>query len=89
MTPYQYDLERKIDAAKIYLVHTNMSIGDIAKVLHYADQQYFSSSFKSAVGCSPLEFRKRIRKQTFVNYCDNTNIVCDIFRLKRLSKDVY
>ncbi len=62
MTPYQYYLERKIDAAKMYLMHTNMSIGDIAKVLHYADQQYFSSSFKSAAGCSPLEFRKRIRK---------------------------
>ncbi|MDE6767783.1 MAG: helix-turn-helix transcriptional regulator, partial [Eubacterium sp.] len=62
MTPYQYYLERKIDAAKVYLVHTNMSIGDISKVLHYADQQYFSSSFKNATGYSPLEFRKKARK---------------------------
>ncbi len=62
MTPYQYYLERKIDAAKIYLLHTNMSVGDISKKLHYADQQYFSSSFKNAIGCSPLDFRKRVRK---------------------------
>lgn len=62
ITPYQYYLERKIDASKVYLIHTDMSIGSIAKALHYADQQYFSSSFKAAVGCSPLEFRRRTRK---------------------------
>ncbi|MGN0521066.1 MAG: AraC family transcriptional regulator [Eubacterium sp.] len=62
VTPYQYYLERKIDTAKIYLIHTNMSIGAIAKTLHYADQQYFSSSFKTAVGCSPLEFRRKTRR---------------------------
>lgn len=62
ITPYRYYLDRKIDAAKIYLMHTNISVGDISKILYYADQQYFSSSFKKAVGCSPLEFRKRTRK---------------------------
>lgn len=61
ITPYQYFLERKIDSAKSYLTHTNASIGDIAKLLHYADQQYFSSSFKKAVGCSPLEYRQKSR----------------------------
>lgn len=63
VTPYQYFLDKKIDAAKTYLTHTNSSIGNIAKVLHYADQQYFSSSFKKAVGCSPLEYRRKTRKQ--------------------------
>lgn len=61
ITPYQYFLERKIDSAKSYLTHTNASIGSIAKILHYADQQYFSSSFKKAVGCSPLEYRRKSR----------------------------
>ncbi len=63
ITPYQYFLQKKTDAAKTYLTHTNMSIGDIAKILHYADQQYFSSSFKKAVGFSPLEYRQKTRKQ--------------------------
>lgn len=62
ITPYQYYLERKIDTAKIYLMHTNISVGDISKMLYYADQQYFSTSFKKTVGCSPLEFRRRTRK---------------------------
>lgn len=62
ITPYQYYLDKKIDAAKTYLTHTNVSIGTISKTLHYADQQYFSSSFKKAVGCSPLEYRRKTRK---------------------------
>lgn len=60
-TPYQYFLDRKIDAAKAYLTHTDLSIGNIAKALHYADQQYFSSCFKKAVGCSPTDYRKNTR----------------------------
>lgn len=63
ITPYRYFLERKIDSAKSYLTHTNASIGTIAKILNYADQQYFSSSFKKAVGCSPLEYRKKSRSK--------------------------
>lgn len=62
ITPYQYYLDKKIDAAKTYLTHTNVSIGTISKTLHYADQQYFSSSFKKAAGCSPLEYRRKTRK---------------------------
>lgn len=62
VTPYQYFLDKKIDAAKTYLTHTNLSVGNIANTLHYADQQYFSSSFKKAMGCSPLEYRRKTRK---------------------------
>lgn len=63
VTPYQYFLDKKIDASKTYLTHTNASVGSIAKILNYADQQYFSSSFKKAVGCSPLEYRRKTRKE--------------------------
>lgn len=61
VTPYKYFLNRKIDSAKVYLSHTNMSVFEIAKILHYSDQQYFSVSFKNSVGCSPLEYRRRTR----------------------------
>lgn len=63
VTPYQYFLDKKIDASKTYLTHTNLSIGNIARLLHYADQQYFSTSFKKAVGCSPFEYRHKTRKE--------------------------
>lgn len=62
VTPYQYYMDRKIDAAKMYLMHTNISVGDISKILHYSDQQYFSSCFKRTVGYSPLAFRRLARK---------------------------
>ncbi len=66
VTPYQYFLDKKMDAAKAYLTHTNLSVGNISKTLYYADQQYFSSSFKKAVGCSPLEYRKKTRKKNSI-----------------------
>lgn len=62
LTPYKYFLDKKLDAAKAYLTHTNMSVNSIAETLHYSDQQYFSASFKQATGFSPLEFRKITRK---------------------------
>ncbi len=61
ITPYKYFLDRKIDSAKAYLSHTNMSIFEISNVLHYSDQQYFSVSFKNSVGSSPTEYRRRTR----------------------------
>ena len=61
MTPYKYYLERKIETAKIYLKNTNFSIGEIAARLCFADQQYFSTSFKGIVGYSPNEYRKKLK----------------------------
>ncbi len=61
ITPYQYFIDKKIEAAKSYLAHTNISIGNISKILNYADQQYFSYCFKKAVGISPLAYRKMTR----------------------------
>lgn len=57
-TPYQYYIQKKIELAKDYLKNTSMSIGEIAAALSYSDQQYFSTSFKKIVGCSPAAYRK-------------------------------
>ena len=62
VTPYKYFIERKIDVSKSYLTHSNISIGEIAKLLHYADQQYFSTVFKNSQGISPLKYRRLTRK---------------------------
>ncbi len=62
ITPYKYFIDRKIEVSKSYLTHTNVSIGEIAKLLHYADQQYFSTVFKNSQGISPLKFRRLTRK---------------------------
>ena len=57
MTPYDYLLMKKIEAAKLLLINTNMSIKAIAYKLSFADEHYFSNYFKSRTGNSPSKFR--------------------------------
>lgn len=58
VTPYQYYKESKIALAKEYLINSKMTVGEIAGVLAYADQQYFSYSFKKETGYSPKKYRE-------------------------------
>ncbi len=57
-TPYEYQLDRKITAAKRLLQYTILPVGDISRSLGYLDQHYFSSLFKQKCGISPLKYRK-------------------------------
>ena len=45
--------------AKALLMSSEMSIQEIAEVLHFANQSFFGKYFKHAVGLSPREYRKR------------------------------
>ena len=58
VTPMQYVIERRIGAAKSLLTGTVMPIKEIAALLRYSGTQHFSTSFKSAVGCTPGQYRK-------------------------------
>ena len=58
-TPYTYYREKKIEVAKRYLDNTNLSIGEIAERLNFADGQYFSGCFKELTGMTPSKYRKR------------------------------
>ena len=58
ITPMQYVIERRIGAAKSLLSGTVMPIKEIAALLRYSNTQHFSSSFKSAVGCTPGQYRQ-------------------------------
>ncbi len=64
ITPYRYLLERKIDIAKLYLSNTRYSINEIAHILAFSDQNYFSAQFKKAAGMSPCEYRKSVNTQS-------------------------
>ncbi len=61
VTPYRYFMERKIEAAKLYLINTPLSVGEIAMELNFADSHYFSNCFKKLCGISPKDFRKSNR----------------------------
>ena len=58
ITPVQYLISRKISIAKSLLTGTVMPIKEIAALLKYSNTQHFSSSFKSAVGCTPNKYRQ-------------------------------
>ena len=57
-TPYEYQIDRKITAAKRLLQYTQLSVGEISQRLGYSDQHYFSNLFKKKCGMSPLQYRK-------------------------------
>lgn len=57
VTPYEYLLGLKIDAAKILLRNTHMSVKEIAERVCIADQHYFSTLFLSRVGMRPRDYR--------------------------------
>lgn len=61
ITPYAYQLERKIQTAKSLLADTDLSVGEIAEKLGYTDIHYFSNLFQKKCGCRPTEYRKSRR----------------------------
>ncbi len=59
LTPYAYYRDKKIQVAKRYLDNTNLSIGEIASRLHFADSRYFAGCFKQVAGITPSAYRRR------------------------------
>jgi len=43
---------------KRLLIHTEMTVTEIADFLNFTDQSYFTKYFKKACGVSPLQYRK-------------------------------
>ncbi|MBN2712408.1 MAG: helix-turn-helix domain-containing protein [Planctomycetes bacterium] len=58
VTPYSFLYQKRIELSKHLLLNTDCMISDIANSLQFADQFYFSTAFKKAVGCSPSEYQK-------------------------------
>ena len=58
ITPYQYVLECKTEAAKSLLRNTNLSLAAIAEQLCFPDEHYFSNLFLQKVGMRPAAYRK-------------------------------
>jgi AraC-like DNA-binding protein len=57
-TPGQYLIDRRVSIAQSLLTSTIMPIKEISSLLRYSNTQHFSSSFKSAVGCTPGKYRQ-------------------------------
>ena len=55
----EYLLRRRVDAAAELLLHTDLTVSEIAERVGYADYTQFSRLFRLKKGCSPLQFRKQ------------------------------
>lgn len=56
--PVEYLVNLRIERAKYYLVHTNMSVMDVCVALGY-DPSYFSRLFKRHTGSTPGQYSQR------------------------------
>lgn len=61
-SPINYLNKKKIDESKLLLETTNYSIADIAKLIGFSSQSYFSQSFKKHTYMTPNEYRHSIRQ---------------------------
>ena len=59
MSPVQYVTHLRIEKAKNILQTSNLMISEVASISGFTDQYYFSREFKSVVGISPTEYKKR------------------------------
>lgn len=60
-SPIEYFNQLKVQKACQYISFTTMSIKSIALTLGIKDQYYFSRMFTKLMGCSPNEYRKKVK----------------------------
>ena len=58
-TPYDYQINNKIQVARSLLQHTKKSVSEIAEFIGCQNPHYFASMFKTRVGITPTEYRKQ------------------------------
>lgn len=63
-SPAQYQLEIKIQKSKEFLNSSPMSIKEISYKLNFLNASYFVTFFKSKVGMSPTDYRKKVHDKT-------------------------
>lgn len=59
-TPCEFRMGKKMEQARTLLLHSNLSVKEIAERLGFSSQYHFSNSFKSRFGDSPRKFRQMI-----------------------------
>ena len=67
LSPIQYVIKLRLQAARKLLMNTDKSIKEIAIYLNYDDSLYFSSLFKKHVGISPTTFREKYGKKAVLD----------------------
>jgi AraC family transcriptional regulator of arabinose operon len=58
VTPAEFMIQSRLDAAREHLLFSAMSIAEIAETLGYRDQFFFSRQFRQRTGASPTAYRR-------------------------------
>ena len=58
-TVYTYILSNKINTARALLTGTSLAVSEIAYLLKFADEHYFTNIFKKKTGMTPTQWRNR------------------------------
>ena len=67
VTPLQYLNAKRIEIIKNLLENTDMSISDISRQLHFNNEHYFSTFFRSKTGITPTQYRNTFREEDMIN----------------------
>ncbi|QQO10814.1 AraC family transcriptional regulator [Breznakiella homolactica] len=68
LSAVQYINEKKFDRAKQLIMHTELSLSEIAWNLGFETLQYFSRFFKEHAGISPSDYSKEVRSTIRTDY---------------------
>ncbi len=60
LTPYQYFLQLRIHRARELLLNQDLSIKEVAALLNFENQYYFSRLFKRKTGLSPTQWKEGV-----------------------------
>lgn len=63
VTPYDYLIDAKIEAAKLLMINSSLSVREIADMLCISDEHYFSTLFAKRVGMRPRDYRNMYKKE--------------------------
>lgn len=63
LSPINYLIQKRIQEGKALLESTNYSIAQIATMLGFSSQSYFSQAFKTTTGKTPIRYRNEYKKQ--------------------------
>lgn len=61
LSPINYLLQKRLQMGKSLLESSNYSIADVATMLGFSSQSYFSQTFKKSVGKTPVQYRRENR----------------------------
>jgi AraC family transcriptional regulator len=58
MSPHQFVVRRRVDAARALLAHDTVPIADIARLVGFRTASHFTTTFRRAVGVTPSVYRR-------------------------------